>query len=192
MSEGQRLKVVNPLRQETAVRILLASHNASASLMLASGTAGYTVGILTEGYEALRYPAPFLHSPVKHHFIRQAICIAYRATQTGGIVLARGIILMTAAKHDAAKPLEIEARLLIGRCEGVATKPRDFEAHGGLNSTSHHERDTVTERTATLASEPHLRSWRGPFSVASPIYACHGSQFIPSISYSKAHRQAVS
>ncbi|QQO35488.1 hypothetical protein JJC00_07525 [Bradyrhizobium diazoefficiens] len=51
---------------------------------------------------------------------------------------------MTAAKHDAAKPLEIEALLLIGRCEGVATKPRDFEAHGGLNSTSHHERDTVT------------------------------------------------
>lgn len=67
MSEGQRLKVLNPLRQETAVQILLASHNAAASLILASGTAGYTVGILTEGYEALRYPAPFLHSPVKHH-----------------------------------------------------------------------------------------------------------------------------
>lgn len=50
---------------------------------------------------------------------------------------------MTAAKHDTAKPLEIEALLLIGRCEGMATKPRDFEAHGGLNSTSHHERDTV-------------------------------------------------
>lgn len=52
---------------------------------------------------------------------------------------------MTAAKHDATKPLEIEALLLIGRCEGSATKPRDFEAHGGLNSTSHHERDTVIE-----------------------------------------------
>lgn len=52
---------------------------------------------------------------------------------------------MTAAKHDATKPLEIEALLLIGRCEGLATKPRDFEAHGGLNSTSHHERDTVIE-----------------------------------------------
>lgn len=50
---------------------------------------------------------------------------------------------MTAAKHDATKPLEIEALHLIGRCEGVATKPRDFEAHGGLNSPSHHERDTV-------------------------------------------------
>lgn len=50
---------------------------------------------------------------------------------------------MTAAKHDATKPLEIEALLLIARCEGSATKPRDFEAHGGLNSTSHHERDTV-------------------------------------------------
>lgn len=52
---------------------------------------------------------------------------------------------MTAAKHDAAKPLEIEALLLIARCEGVATKPREFEAHGGLNSASHHERDTVIE-----------------------------------------------
>lgn len=52
---------------------------------------------------------------------------------------------MTAAKHDATKPLAIEALLLIGRCEGSATKPRDFEAHGGLNSTSHHERDTVIE-----------------------------------------------
>lgn len=52
---------------------------------------------------------------------------------------------MTAAKHDATKPLEIEALLLIGRCEGPATKPRDFEAHCGLNSTSHHERDTVIE-----------------------------------------------
>lgn len=52
---------------------------------------------------------------------------------------------MTAAKHDPTKPLEIEALLLIGRCEDVATKPRDFEAHGGLNSTSHHERDTVIE-----------------------------------------------
>lgn len=52
---------------------------------------------------------------------------------------------MTAAKHDATKPLEIEALLLIARCERVATKPRDFEAHGGLNSTSHHERDTVIE-----------------------------------------------
>lgn len=52
---------------------------------------------------------------------------------------------MTAAKHDATKRLEIEALLLIGRCEGLATKPRDFEAHGGLNSTSHHERDTVIE-----------------------------------------------
>lgn len=50
---------------------------------------------------------------------------------------------MTAAKHDAAKPLEIEALLLIDRCEGLATKPRDFEAHGGLNSRSDHERDTV-------------------------------------------------
>lgn len=50
---------------------------------------------------------------------------------------------MTAAKHDAAKPLEIEALLLIARYEGAATRPRDFEAHGGLNSTSHHERDTV-------------------------------------------------
>lgn len=50
---------------------------------------------------------------------------------------------MTAAKRDAIKPLEIEALLLIARCEGAATKPRDFEAHGGLNSTSHHERDTV-------------------------------------------------
>lgn len=50
---------------------------------------------------------------------------------------------MTAAKHDATKPLEIEALLLIGRCEGAATKPRDFEAHDGLNSTSPHERDTV-------------------------------------------------
>ncbi|QQO13916.1 hypothetical protein JJB99_32035 [Bradyrhizobium diazoefficiens] len=52
---------------------------------------------------------------------------------------------MIAAKHDTTKPLEIEALLLIGRCEGVATKPRDFEAHGGLNSTTHHERDTVIE-----------------------------------------------
>lgn len=52
---------------------------------------------------------------------------------------------MTAAKHDTTKPLEIEALLLIGRCEGMATKPRDFEAHDGLNSTSHHERDTVIE-----------------------------------------------
>lgn len=50
---------------------------------------------------------------------------------------------MTAAKNDATKPLEIEALLLIARCEGAATKPRDFEAHGRLNSTSHHERDTV-------------------------------------------------
>lgn len=50
---------------------------------------------------------------------------------------------MTAAKHDAIKPLEIEALLLIGRCEDVATQPRDFEAHGGLNPASHHERDTV-------------------------------------------------
>lgn len=50
---------------------------------------------------------------------------------------------MTAAKHDAAKPLEIEALLLIARYEGVATRPRDFEAHGGLNSTSRHERNTV-------------------------------------------------
>lgn len=50
---------------------------------------------------------------------------------------------MTAAKHDAAKPLEIEALLLIARYEGAATRQRDFEAHGGLNSTSHHERDTV-------------------------------------------------
>lgn len=50
---------------------------------------------------------------------------------------------MTAAKHDAIKPLEIEALLLIGRCEGAATKRRDFEAHGGLSSTSDHERDTV-------------------------------------------------
>lgn len=50
---------------------------------------------------------------------------------------------MTAAKHDVAKPLEIEALLLIARCEGAATRPRDFEAHAGLNSTSHHERDTV-------------------------------------------------
>lgn len=52
---------------------------------------------------------------------------------------------MIAAKRDAAKPLELEALLLIGRFEGVATKPRDFEAHGGLNSTPHHERDTVIE-----------------------------------------------
>lgn len=52
---------------------------------------------------------------------------------------------MTAVKHDAAKPLEIEALLLIARCEGAATRQRDFEAHGGLNSTSHHERDTVIE-----------------------------------------------
>lgn len=51
---------------------------------------------------------------------------------------------MTAAKHDATKPLDIQALLLIARCEGVATKPRDFEAHDGLNSISHHERDTVT------------------------------------------------
>lgn len=50
---------------------------------------------------------------------------------------------MTAAKHDAAKPLEIEALLLIARYEGAATRQRDFEAHGGLNSASHHERDTV-------------------------------------------------
>lgn len=50
---------------------------------------------------------------------------------------------MTAAKHDAAKPLEIEALLLIARYEDAATRQRDFEAHGGLNSTSHHERDTV-------------------------------------------------
>lgn len=50
---------------------------------------------------------------------------------------------MSAAKHDATKPLEIEALLLIARCEGAATKPRDFEAHGGLKSTSDHERDTV-------------------------------------------------
>lgn len=50
---------------------------------------------------------------------------------------------MTAAKHDSAKPLEIEALLLIARCEGAATRPRDFEAHGGLNSTSDHERNTV-------------------------------------------------
>lgn len=50
---------------------------------------------------------------------------------------------MTAAKHDAAKPLELEALLLIARCEGVATKPRDFEGHAGLNSASHHEGDTV-------------------------------------------------
>lgn len=52
---------------------------------------------------------------------------------------------MAAAKHDATKPLDIQALLLIARCEGVATKPRDFEAHGGLNSTSHHERDAVIE-----------------------------------------------
>lgn len=50
---------------------------------------------------------------------------------------------MTAAKHDAGKPLEIEALLLIARCEGAATKTRDFKAHGGLNSTSDHERNTV-------------------------------------------------
>lgn len=50
---------------------------------------------------------------------------------------------MTAAKHDAIKPLEIEALLLIGRYEGAATRQRDFEAHGRLNSTSHYDRDTV-------------------------------------------------
>lgn len=50
---------------------------------------------------------------------------------------------MTAAKHDPAKPLDIQALLLIARCEGAATMPRDFEAHGGLNSTSHYE-DRVT------------------------------------------------
>lgn len=103
---------------------------------------------------------------------------------------------MTAAKHDAAKPLEIEALLLIARYEDAATRQRDFEAHGGLNSTSHHERDTViglfSPGTATVASAPHLRSWRGPFSAASPIHSCHGSQFIRSISYYKAHCQAAS
>lgn len=51
---------------------------------------------------------------------------------------------MTAAKHDATKPLEIEALLLITRCEGATATPRDFEVHGALNSTFHHERDTVT------------------------------------------------
>lgn len=50
---------------------------------------------------------------------------------------------MTAAKPNAGKPLEIEALLLIARCEGATTRPRDFEAYGALNSTSHHERDTV-------------------------------------------------
>lgn len=51
---------------------------------------------------------------------------------------------MTAAKPNAAKPLEIEALLLIARCEGATTTRRDFEAHGALNSTSHRERDTAT------------------------------------------------
>lgn len=126
------------------MQVLLACHNAYASLIFASDTAGYTVGILTEGLRDVAITrAIFPFAGQAPHSIRQAICIAYRATETGGIVLARGIILMTAAKHDAAKPLEIEALLLIGRCEGVATKPRDFEAHGALNSTSHHERDTV-------------------------------------------------
>lgn len=50
---------------------------------------------------------------------------------------------MTAAKPNAGEPLEIEALLLIARCEGATTRPRDFEAHGALNSTSHHDRDTV-------------------------------------------------
>lgn len=64
---------------------------------------------------------------------------------------------MTAAKHDATKPLEIEALLLIGRCEGSATKPRDFEAHGGLNSMSHHERDTVIELFSQEANSDSRR-----------------------------------
>lgn len=69
---------------------------------------------------------------------------------------------MTAAKHDATKPLEIEALLLIARCEGAATKPRDFEAHAGLNSTSHHERDTVI---GLFSQEPNSESrQRTPFA----------------------------
>lgn len=67
---------------------------------------------------------------------------------------------MTAAKHDAAKPLEIEALLLIGRCEGATTTPRDFEAHGTLNSTSRHERDTATGLFSQDANIPFaLLAW---------------------------------
>lgn len=69
---------------------------------------------------------------------------------------------MTAAKHEATKPLEIEALLLIARCEGAATRPRDFEAHGGLNSMSHHEQDTVT---GLFSQEPNGDSrQRTPFA----------------------------
>lgn len=104
---------------------------------------------------------------------------------------------MAAAKHDATKPLEIEAPLLIGQCEGVATKPRDFEAHGGLNSPSHHERDTVIGLFSQGANSDTRQ--RTSFALlASSLLArlgdlcLHGSQFILSISYSKAHRQAAS
>lgn len=38
---------------------------------------------------------------------------------------------MTAAKHDAAKPLEIEALLLIARYEGAATRPRASKLTAG-------------------------------------------------------------
>lgn len=69
---------------------------------------------------------------------------------------------MTAAKHDAAKPLEIEALLLIARCEGAATRPHDFEAHGGLTSTSDHERDTVIGLFSQEANSDSRQ--RTPFS----------------------------
>lgn len=69
---------------------------------------------------------------------------------------------MTAAKHDAAKPLEIETLLLIARHEGAATRQRNFEAHGRLNSTSHHERDTVI---GLFSQEPNSKSrQRTPFA----------------------------
>ncbi|MBH5389397.1 hypothetical protein [Bradyrhizobium diversitatis] len=69
---------------------------------------------------------------------------------------------MTGAKHDAVKPLEVETLLLIARHEGAATRQRDFEAHGSLNSTSHHERDTVI---GLFSQEPNSESrQRTPFA----------------------------
>lgn len=79
---------------------------------------------------------------------------------------------MTAAKHDATKPLDIQALLLIGRCEGAATMPRDFEAHGGLNSTSHHERGTVVElfsQEANSDSRQRNRFAKLPSSLLSRV-----------------------
>lgn len=70
---------------------------------------------------------------------------------------------MTAAKPNAAKPLEIEALLLIGRCEGATTKPRDFDAHGAWSSTSHHERDTVIGLFSQVANSEGRQ--RTPFAL---------------------------